>query len=53
MCREIEQFVQGKDSPNLYRALASLPELLVDVEKAIENEKKVGREAGSNRLLRK
>ena len=35
MCREVEQFVQAKDSPNLYRALANLPKPLVDVEKAI------------------
>ena len=39
VCREIEKFVQGKDSPNLYAALAELPEPLVEVEKAIENEK--------------
>ena len=25
MCREVEQFIQGKDSPNLYPALANLP----------------------------
>ena len=25
MCREVKQFVQQKDSPNLYQALASLP----------------------------
>jgi len=40
MCREVEQFVQAKDSPNLYRALASLPRPLVDMEKAIESEQK-------------
>jgi hypothetical protein len=39
MCREIEQFVQGKDAPNLYAALADLPEPLVDIEKAIEKER--------------
>jgi len=39
-CREIEQFVQGKNFPNLYAALADLPRPLVDIEKSIENEKK-------------
>lgn len=37
-CREIEQFVQGKDSPNLYVALAEMPEPFADMEKAIKNE---------------
>jgi hypothetical protein len=41
MCREVEQYVQGKDSPNLYQALANILRPLVNVEKAIENEKKV------------
>ena len=41
MCKELEQYVQGQDSPNLYRALADMPKPFVDVEKAIENEKKV------------
>jgi len=48
MCREVEQFVQVKDSPNLYRALTSLPRPLVDMEKAIESEQKA-----SPGLLRK
>ncbi len=39
MCREVEQFVQAKDSPNLYWAIASLPRPLVDVEKSIENDR--------------
>ena len=52
MCREVEQFVQAKDSPNLYRALASLPRPLVDIEQAIENEKKVGLGSVKNKLLR-
>lgn len=38
MCREVEQFIQGKDSPNLYRALANLPRPLVNIEKAIEKD---------------
>jgi len=39
MGKELEQFVQGKDSPNLYAALADLPEPLIGVEKAIESER--------------
>jgi hypothetical protein len=39
MCRELEEFVQEKDSPNLHAALANLPEPLVHIEKAIESEK--------------
>lgn len=38
MCRELEQYVQGKDAPNLHAALADMPEPLVNVERAIENE---------------
>jgi len=41
MCKELEQYVQGQDSPNLYRALTDMPKPFVDVEKAIEHEKKV------------
>jgi hypothetical protein len=41
MCKELEQYLQGQESPNLYRALADMPKPLVDVEKAIENEKKI------------
>jgi hypothetical protein len=41
MCIELEQYVQGQDSPNLYRALADMPRPFVDAEKAIEHEKKV------------
>jgi hypothetical protein len=41
MCNEIEQYVQGKDSLNLYQTLAGMPRPFVEVEKAIENEKKV------------
>jgi hypothetical protein len=39
VCREIEEFVQQKDSPNLQAALAGLPKPLVNMEKAIESEK--------------
>lgn len=38
VCQELEQFVQGPDSPNLHGALTNLPEPLIDVEKAIEKE---------------
>ena len=38
VCQELEQFVQGPDSPNLHGALTNLPEPLIDVEKAIERE---------------
>jgi len=52
MCREVEQYLQGKDSPNLYRALANLPRPFIDMEKSIENEKQVGLGSISNKLLR-
>jgi hypothetical protein len=38
MIREVEQWVQMADAPNLYAALAALPRPLVDVEKCIEGE---------------
>ena len=41
MCIELEQYLQGQDSPNLYKTIADMPRPFVDVEKAIENEKKV------------
>jgi uncharacterized Fe-S cluster-containing radical SAM superfamily enzyme len=52
MCREVEQYLQGKDSPNLYRALAGLPSPLIDMEKTIENEKKVSLDSAPNKLVR-
>jgi hypothetical protein len=39
MCKEIEQFMQSKDSSNLYWAIAGLPRPLIDVEKSIESER--------------
>jgi hypothetical protein len=39
MCREVELFIKGKDSPNLYWAMANLPRPFVDVGKAIESER--------------
>jgi len=54
MCREVEQFVQAKDSPNLYRALAGLPRPLVDMDKAIESEKKASLlSSAKNRFMQK
>lgn len=38
MCRELEQFIQGPNSPNLYQSLGTLPEPLVDITKTIELE---------------
>lgn len=38
MCRDIEFFIQGKDAPNLYHALANLPRPLVDLQPALDNE---------------
>lgn len=52
MCRELEQYVQGKDSPNLYRALVNLPRPFVDIEKAIKNEMKVSLDSAPNELIR-
>ena len=52
MCREVKQYLQGKDSPNLHQALVNLPRPLIDIEKAIENEKKVGLGSVKNKLLR-
>ncbi len=39
MCKEVELFIKGKDSPNLYWALANLPRPLADVNKAIESDR--------------
>lgn len=36
MCRRLEQFVQGPDAPNLYRALLDLPQPLIDLSKQVE-----------------
>jgi len=35
MCRQLEQFVQGTDAPNLYWALQNLPRPLVDLTEKI------------------
>lgn len=52
MCREVEQFLQIRESPNLYQTLVSLPRPFVDVEKAIENEKKVDLDLPANDIRR-
>ncbi len=39
MCREVEVLIKSKDSPNLYRAMASLPKPLVDINNAIESDR--------------
>jgi len=48
-CREVELFLSGKDSPNLYWALANLPRPFIDMAKAIENEQ--GSAGGLRSLL--
>jgi hypothetical protein len=50
MCRELEQYAQGQGSPNLYQTLADMPRPFVDVEKEIENEKKVDLDLAPNDL---
>jgi len=37
--KELDQWVQGSNSPNLHPALQTLPEPLIDMEKAAENER--------------
>jgi len=39
MCKEVEVFIRGKDSPNLYWAMANSPKPLIDVNNAIESER--------------
>lgn len=36
MCRQLEQFVQRPDTPNLYQALRDLPQPLIDLTKQAE-----------------
>jgi len=40
MCAEVEEFIQGENAPNLYISLSSLPRPFVEMENAIEAEKK-------------
>ena len=40
MSRQVAEFVEGEGAPNLYPALASLPKPFVQMEKAIETERK-------------
>jgi hypothetical protein len=53
MCRDVEQFVQGENAPNLYWALENLPEPFIDMEKAIESEKRAHLEQVANDALHK
>ncbi len=46
-CRQVGEFVGGEDAPNLYPALASLPNPFVQIEKAIETERKAAGLAGA------
>ena len=50
MCREVGEFIQAQEAPNLYAALAALPRPFTDVEKVIESEKKAGAAESSVRL---
>lgn len=36
MCRQLEEFIQRSDAPNLYRALRDLPQPLIDLTKQVE-----------------
>jgi len=38
MCRQLEEFVQAPDAPNLYWALQNLPRPLIDIDRQIELE---------------
>lgn len=35
-CRQLEEFIQGSDAPNLYQALRDLPKPLVDLTKQVQ-----------------
>jgi hypothetical protein len=50
MCREVEEFLQAGEAPNLHAALAALPKPFTDVEKVIESEKQAGAAESSVRL---
>jgi hypothetical protein len=49
MREEVAEFARSEGSPNLYWALANLPEPFVDVEKAIELEKRAHGETAGNK----
>jgi hypothetical protein len=38
MCRDVEQWVQCKDAPNLFNAISDLPSPFMDIDKAIARE---------------
>jgi hypothetical protein len=52
MCREIEQFIEGTDSPNLYHALTDMAKPLIEIDRAIENEKKASLAEAPNEAVR-
>lgn len=52
-CREVEQFVQCQDAPNLFTVLADLPEPFVDIEQVIAREMEAGGKGLRNRLIQK
>lgn len=52
MCKEVEEFVQRPNAPNLYMALAELPRPLVEIEKAIDYEKKAAASTVRGKLFK-
>lgn len=52
MCKEVEEFVQRPNAPNLYPALAELPKPLVEIEKAIDYEKKAAASTVRGKLFK-
>lgn len=52
MCKEVEVFMEGADSPNLFHALANTPKPFIEIDQAIENEQKVGLAEAPNEAVR-
>ncbi len=52
MCKGVEQFMEGAGSPNLFHALANMPKPFIEIDQAIENEKKVGLAEAPNEAVR-
>jgi hypothetical protein len=52
-CREVEQFVQCQDAPNLSKVLADLPRPFVDIEQVIARETQAAGQGLLNRLTQK
>lgn len=53
MCKEIEQFIEGAGSPNLFHALADMPKPFIAIDQAIENEKKASLAEAPNEAVRR